>query len=484
MEKKNQNPHGTHRAFILALAWGLSSLIIVACSSPVNVMQGIFDEQLAARGQGSFTLRLASETARGRTILPDTPLLSTFDYFRLVFTPTGGDAYAFAAANPGHPGFTPDPFPYGDDIQVVLIAGIYDVTVYAYRGAVVPGQHGARAHYQDVTVDLGLNTAITMRLVLLFGTEPGYFEWTSVPAMTATDLTSAEMIVSDLTTGAGVFTRDLLTVPSGDYQLLPGMYQVRFDLTREGALTDPVSGDALERQALVWYELLHIYAALTSRFALPFTNDHFHNTHNNVTFNMNPAGHQHVFGGAEPVGTQSVEHAGLVALQPVAPGYVFEGWYRTFAAGTPPVFTNPWDVDTDRVLSHTTLYARWTPNELPITILPPDFDVATPDMDALLIFYPITFTRPLTLTQGDVVMVDTLSGITNLTWSIAGVGVFANEAPTNVDFGVAGMTINAGDRSFNAVGRHFVRMEFTYGGRQHSYNLPFNIAPQPAGASH
>ena len=460
---------------IMAMVAGLFSLLAVTCDSALNVTRPDLDERLAANGQGRFTLCLAPQTMT-RTILPDTPPLSAFDYFRLVFTPTGGDALDFAAANPGHAAFTPDPFPYGADIQVVLIAGTYTIRVYAYRGAVVSGGHGAFAENTGVTVNLGLNTAITMTLALVPGVGEGTFAWTSAGTMTASDVTSALMDITGITgTTADITGINILTESAGNRTLSPGIYQVRFTLERTAVTgTDPVSGDITELQLLIWYELLHIYSTLISGFALPFGNGHFFNTHFNVTFVMNPAGHGHIFGGAAPVGTQSIEHNGLVTLEPAAGGYTFNGWYRTFTPGTPPVFANPWNLAADRVFSHMTLYARWTPNEVGVEILPPD--------EPPLVLNIVGVTLPINLAQGGssvtiaaADITSPLGTITGLTWRFATEPLTASRTFPIV--------IDPAYPLINFIGRSTVVMDFYIGTRRHLYHLPFNIAAQADGTS-
>jgi len=309
------------------------SLLLVACSfSFDNSQSGESTDNNIPHGFGSFSLRI---TGAQRTLMPDSPLLSDFAVFELAFTNTDDVSDIITvyrnAVNNG-----------GILESVVLPMGVYTLTVNAYLD-IERTKLAANGTAEDViTINSGANTFAEVRLKALLFEGTGTFNW-SVNIST-TGVTEASMTIRKndiIVSGIGDNPVDLLSVSSGIFTLVSGIYNVSFKLVKNGT-----------KEEAIWNEVLYIYSSLESKCEKTFGEDFFYHTHNNVLFNYNYD---------DITVTQSVEHGGMLNEpdNPLRSGWIFDGWWTEETSGV------KWNFDTD-IAEDITLYARW--QELIITI--------------------------------------------------------------------------------------------------------------------
>jgi uncharacterized repeat protein (TIGR02543 family) len=417
------------------------------------------DKGLAIQNRGSFTLQLAETT--GRTILPVAPALNQFAVFELVFTATSaGDnhtvrfAYAGSAILP----------------TVILVAGTYNITVSAYLGGDTtnPINLAARGIDNGVVIAPGSTVSRNITLSALFNEGQGTFAWGV--NITATNVTSATMSIAGTSAGTSTFPGvNLLTTTSGNSALNAGTYDVTFRLIR--TITTPGQPNRIEESVRI--EKLYVYRSLTSTMpVLAFNNDSFHRGDYIVTFIHNDT---HALNIA-PIGTsyQAVLHGGVVGTTaPTNPGHLFNGWWTESIGGT------QWNLTTG-VIQDMTLYARWTPNQINITLL--DVDnipgalgvTFNPAPSALPPFITVSRSGNGFPTQ---VSITTVGTYDSLSWRIQGVGFYGPTQPTaqNVTGTSAPILLDANNIIYNSLGQHIVTVDIIVGGTLYRTNIRFNI---------
>ena len=451
------------KLFVVFLAFVVNLFLFTSCP---NINTPHVDNELARQGKGSFTLQLAETTAR--TVLPVAPILSDFAVFELIFTATpagNGEDHSVS-------------FAYGGSATlptVILVAGTYNITVNAYLGGTTaaPTNLAAKGILNNAVINPGDNRSDNITLRALFDEGQGTFNWGV--NITAANVTTATMSIVGITSGASTFTDvNLLTTPNGSPGLNSGIYNVTFRLTR----TTVTSGQPDRTEESFWYEMLYVYQSLTSTMpVLAFDNASFHRENYVVTFIHNDG--SHVFT-STPIGTgyQSVLHAGVIgtagSLDSLAsPGYRFDGWYES------PTFAGTaWNLATAPILKDMTLHAKWSPNQITITLI----DVDNIPAALGLTFAPVV-TPPITLSRsgagGNQVTQDiTITGTYNsISWSIQGKGIYApgQSGAQNITGTASPINLDANNLVYNSLGGHTVQLDITVGTTQYRTSFRFNI---------
>lgn len=426
----------------------LTYLLLVTSCLPID-NEGIGNE--LPSGTGSFTLKLADKTAR--TVLPDTPYLDYFTAYKLIFTPilpAGADLEFDLGA----------PDASGKLEAVVLSAGQYELEVVAYTGGtVITGTVAARGFKDNIVISLGVESEENVTLKALLNEGAGTFSWNITINTTEYTVSTATMNVYPAGLSmpiTGLTDVDLLPSPStGTYSALnSGLYDVKFHLVAPN-------------KDVVWYELLHIYATLTSEAEITFTDAYFRTTHYVVTFNHN-------YAGAPVPGSQSYLHGDTIAnggapADPVrGDGWRFTGWFKDSDC------TDEWDINNDKVLDNITLYAGWIRETVTITL-----DIESL-VDAKIIYggAPVTL-GTITLSRTGTVYPDSKKIEVDLgaydtgsvKWELDTVGL----SPTTIVETTAEFTINATDVRYNSLGGHLLRLTVEIDGIQYQINIPFTI---------
>ena len=272
----------------------LFALLFVSCFNPYSPKPNSASVDTPP-GYGAFTLRLAGSVAR--TILPQTPDVNDFTSYTLVFTPTGsGSAITETRTN----ATLSDP--------IILPIGSYTLTVTAF----IDTPAVARSEPISVTIGSGsISATVLLKMLLTEGS--GTFTWNITLGATAVNVSSVTMTIKN---ASGVTQGSLETLTNtgtstGSRSLDSGKYTV--DIVIEGD-----EGGVLK--TVTWHELLYVYSGLTSNYTKTFTDDYFHRSYWNVTFDYNYAG-----GGSA---TQSVLHGDTMsAPSPVRPFTLTEGLY-------------------------------------------------------------------------------------------------------------------------------------------------------------
>ena len=445
---------------VLLVLFAINLFLITSC--PGNIEQPY--NELAANGQGGFKLLLGDTT--GRAILPSAPNLSQFAVFELDFAPSsGGFAHNVRFLQSDAVG--------GSLPVVILVAGTYNLTVNAYLGGTTaaPAQLAAAGN-ASITINTGAELTENVQLkALLEGTTQGNFNWSA--NISAAGITAAAMTITGVTTGASTIAPVNLTsgANSSNLALNPGIYNVSFKLAKQ-------EGTPVQQYEAEWNELLYIYSSLTSNFNMTFDNNFFHRIQYNVTFHFNDSAHfydPNALTGLHP-GVQSVLHAGFIGtagnMNTIASrGYRFDGWYTTpdFAAGTEK------NLEANPVLNDMTIYAKWTPNNITITLI---------DIDNMPAALGVTFTPAvtpsLTLSRTGAggnpstqnINVTGLNAGDTIGWSIKGKGVNASQ---NVTGTTSTINLDANNVIYNSLGWHTVELNIVKGGIQYRTNFVFQI---------
>jgi len=440
--------------------WAILILILFA-SCPDNVDQSY--NELAANGQGGLTLRLG-DTA-GRAILPVAPNLSQFAVFELDFVPAlNGLAHNVKFLQSDAAG--------GTLPVVILVAGTYNLTARAYLGGdtVTPLQLAAIGN-TTIVITPGCEITENVQLkALLEGTATGHFNWSA--NVSAAGFTSGTMTIAGVTAGASTVTPVNLTsgTNSGNPSLNPGIYNVKFKLAK--TINNPA-----EQYEAEWNELLYIYSSLTSNFNMTFDNNFFHRVQYNVTLQFNDTVHfydPNALTNAKP-GVQSVLHAGVIGVTGsldaiTSRGYRFDGWYRNSGFSGAP-----WNLSSDTVMEDMTLYAKWTPNNITITLINIDNIPA-----ALGVTFTPAVTPALTLSRTGAggnpstqnVTVNGLNAGDSFGWSIKGKGVYASET---VQGTTSPVNLSATNVIYNSLGWHTVELNIKKGGIDYRTSFVFQI---------
>ncbi|MCL2186807.1 MAG: InlB B-repeat-containing protein [Treponema sp.] len=441
------------------LIW-TAAIIFLFASCPDNTEEPY--NELAANGQGGFTLRLGNTTERA--ILPATPDLNQFAVFELDFSPSSG-GFAHNVK------FAQTSISSGALPVVILAAGSYNLTVNAYLGGTsdAPARLAASGN-AAITINTGAEITENVRLkALLEGTVQGNFNWSA--NITAAGITSAVMTITGVTAGASEVNPVNLSNGgnSGSPALNPGMYNVNFKLAKE-------AGSPLQKFEAEWNELLYVYSSLVSGFNITFDDSFFHRIQYNVTFQFNDTVHFYDPNAltSAKTGVQSVLHAGVIgtlgSLDAVTSrGYRFDGWYRNadFSGAA-------WNLSSGAVMEDMTLYAKWTPNNITITLI---------DIDNIPAALGVTFnpvvTPAITLSRtgtgyptSQAITVIGLNTGDSFGWSIKGKGVSASET---VQGTTSPVTISATNVIYNSLGWHTVELNIVKSGIQYRTSFVFQI---------
>jgi len=310
----------------------LFSLFICSCCGPFGAKNSTVDNP--PPGMGTFSLALSSP----RTIRPTTPALNHFNKLELRFLAEGGGAASHNEIIDPYNGVSQLP-------SVYLKPGDYSLTVNAYKGTALAAR-GTLDPIISITEGQLTSDTVTLKTLLTEGT--GTFSWdiTVVP----TPVTSATMTITPLRGGGTEVPEAPLTITGtraiGSRTLNSGPYNVTFTFTAGG-------------QQLAWYEYVHVYSTLDSKFTKEFTLAYFNSTNYTVTFKHND---NDVTGD----GTQSVQHGGTI------PNFLPERTAEAYLHSGTPTTTSGFDFDgwyTDSntlwnpgmpVIGATTLNAGWT----------------------------------------------------------------------------------------------------------------------------
>jgi len=457
--------HGGHRGgfwFIRScwFVWFVVNLfLITSCTASIEEQYN----ELAANGQGGFTLRLGDTT--GRAILPAAPNLNQFAVFELDFAPSS-DGFAHNvrfSQSDAESGFLP---------VVILVAGTYNLTVKAYlSGTTAAPALLAAAGNALIIINSGADLVESVQLkALLEGTTQGNFNWSA--NISAANLTSAVMTITGVTTGASTAVPVNLTngANSANFALNPGIYNVSFKLAKQ-------EGTPVLQYEAEWNELLYVYSSLTSNFSKTFDDNFFHRVQYNVTFQFNDTEHfydPNALSGLHS-GLQSVLHADVIGTigslgAITSRGYRLDGWYRNaeFSGAA-------WNLASDTVMGDMTLYAKWTPNNITITLI---------DIDNLPTALGVTFapavTPSLTLSRSGAggnpatqnINVTGLNAGDTFTWSIKGKGENAAQSVTGTTLPI---NLDANNTIYNSFGWHTVEMNIVKSGMQYRTNFVFQI---------
>jgi len=411
-------------------------------------------------GMGAFTLRLADSA--GRTIMPDSLVLSDFAVFNLRFERTNAAPVAVVIdEDRSYTGAELDPF--------ILAVGTYKLTVSAYNTKPKADANLAAREETSITINPGSDNAGTVELKPLLsgnGHNNGTFNWNITINAGGTAVNSATMTIKNSSGAQQGAAVNLLSASTGTRGLAPGIYTVVFNLAgKEG--TD-------KEKAAEWNELLYVYATLTSSFIYNFNEDYFSKTHWNVTFDYDTnANANDTYHDTIAIGTQSVLHG--VSLNSLSPapllvpakrGYRFDGWFTDKACTE----TKKWDLN-NPIHHDMDLWAGWTPNKYTLTL---SFDAITDPM-AGKSFPEITVSRtgsngyPVT---AEVSIDAGLYDPGSIKWEIAGVGVYAGQKITGTG---AAFTIDAAKKEYNSLGGHVLKLEVEKNGKTYRVNINFNI---------
>jgi len=439
--------------------WVIVNIILfVSCS---NNIEPPYNE-LAANGQGGFTLSLGNTA--GRAILPAAPNLNQFAVFELDFVPSsGGFAHNVRFLQSEAAG--------GALPMVILVAGTYNLTVNAYLGGnkTTPEQLAASGN-ASLIINPGAEITENVQLkALLEGATQGHFNWSA--NVSAAGFTSGTMTITGVTAGASTTAPVNLTsgANSGNPALNPGIYNVVFKLAKQ-------EGTPAQQSEAQWNELLYIYSSLTSNFSMTFDNNFFHRIQYNVTFQFNDSVHFYdpqALTNAKP-GVQSVLHAGVIGVTGsldtiTSRGYRFDGWYRNADfSGT------AWNLASGVVMEDMTLYAKWTPNNIGITLINIDNMPA-----ALGVTFTPAVTPSITLSRSgtgypaaQAITVNGLNTGDSFGWSIKGKGIHASET---VQGTTSPINLSATNVIYNSLGWHTIELNIIKGGVQYRTSFVFQI---------
>jgi len=296
------------------------SLLIFSCSSHLDLPS---TEKLP-EGYGSLSLSLDT----GRTILPDTPGLSSFAVYELDFKVAANSSGEAQKTDRTNETLASEP--------VIIKMGTYNLTVKAFWDK-EKTKLAAQGTRDNIVISGGGNTSHNVTLYIENSGGAGTFDWKV--NITATGVTRAEMAIKNGTAINGSpFALALSSETAGVLPLDSGVYEITFTLKKE-------EGGILKEEA-VWNELLYIYGGLTSSFSIKFDDDFFYSTCYTVTL--------HNADGTQP-GSQSVTHGGMFTPATLSrDNFIFIGWYTDIGL-TLPYVSSP-------VYKSFSLYAKWLPS--------------------------------------------------------------------------------------------------------------------------
>jgi hypothetical protein len=466
----------SHSSFLIFL------LVFAACPNNGELSQQQEQSKLdLPDGYGSFTLKMPQTV--GRTIAPASPQWGSFASFGLVVVPVSGEALNETDLSRNlrlDSGQTYKP--------ELFYPGFYNITVNAKNTA---GDVLARGTKPNVEIKEGENTneTVTLAAIIFDANLDGTFTWditlSSFPAVINKALMTI-LDASEVQQGATVDLKPSGNTNAAGRSLPSGVYTVKFEF--EGVDT---TGPDDKPLAFTWYELLHVYANLTSDFTHDFKGSDFHRTHWNVTLHYENDGLNAADYAAYKVnlgtGKQSVIHGGTLTATgtnpndvipvPAFPRFQFGGWFDN-AAGTGTAWTI-----TDKVHEDWNLWAKWIPNQLIITLALDDIIAGKdPTHNAAA---PLTLSRsgqtPYNKTA--TINVTNTTGITNYKWEVENVGVYATPTPMTLSEGAtqSSFILDVGAPMFNysTFGGHNLRLTITrkLGTNDIDYriNIPFTV---------
>ena len=443
-------------------------------------------------GMGSFTLQLGGSS--GRTIMPEANALQNTVIEVITLTFESGNVDIVVNRDIGKAIDPSDPVE-----PIILPAGTYRLVVEAFttKGGGTGGSHSglvARGSPEkDVEIKAGEESSASVALHALLDKGTGVFEWNiTLPPITDITLNTAQM---DILQNKDVkYSFPNLQTGTGTQSLLSGSYTVRFSM--EEKLTEADLAEGKTKKALVWHELMYIYAGLTSIFEQVFTSEHFHQTHWDVTFNYNnPYNYpddydlEHLEPPTEKpedtVVQQSVMHGQTFTEENDAPtqnlvGFRFDGWFRKDTDDT----ETKWDLDKDPIHEDIELFAKWTENTAAITLTAESIKKETP---VIL----INDNTPIVI--GETSIIISRSGTSGtpkeieitvqndddqynlFIWEIAGVGATSvvEEKGANLNT----FTLKATDTSYNTPGGHILRLTVKRASddREFQLTIPFTV---------
>ena len=408
-------------------------------------------------GMGRVTLNLNGVSAR--MILPASNALqlNQFVSYQLIFEDTsGGVVYdeKLTLAS-GDSTFAP----------IDLVPGTYGLTVNAYKAGDLLA---ARGQVGGIDVDDGDDTEVDVVLRAVMDSGVGSFLWDVTLNTAPITLTSATMTIIG---GASDIVKPLAfngQTTGTEVDLAAGVYTVRFNLA---------GSDTTSPRAVVWNELMYVYATLTSNFENEFTYNYFHRTHWNVIYDQN-------YTSSPAAGTQSVVHGGKAPEStPTRDDYNLEGWFTK--NGTGDDWGDEWDFD-DPIHDDMTLYAQW---KLIV-------GTATVKLETETIAAVFTFTTDPVM-PGDVIEVSRNPAAGNHEVEVEVTGLFVNgtavtlgdytfnwlvlgvgeHSTTNTTGTGPTFTLNGATTSYNTLGGHILRLTATptAGGDSYQRNIRFTI---------
>ena len=402
--------------------------LLSSCSEDIKLTETVLEDN-----KGSLSIYIDGIPS-ARTILPQNIDWSSFTgAFEIVLTETDS-------------GFTLAPITrsihnLSDPIQ--LDEGNYNVTVTAFRSAGVPVSRGAI----DIIVTAGIPAAHILRMRAIVDAGYGTFNWDiTIPAVDTAQMRITQ-IDGTLAGAAETLTQGANT---GSRNLNSGYYFVITELTR----TD--HADIIRR------DILHVYQNMTSVFTIGFSDNMFNNNLHTVILDYN---YNSMFS-SEPV--IHGEKAALPSPDPERISYGFAGWYTDVALTTLYDFDTPVSIDI-------TLYAKWTPNQITITLI---------DIDNMPAVLGVTFTPAVTpnitlsrsgaggnpVTQN--ITVNGLNAGDTLSWSIKGKGINANQSVTGT---TSPIILDANNIIYNSFGWHSAELNIVKGSVQYRTSFMFQI---------
>ena len=403
-------------------------------------------------GKGAFSIVFADSAAR--TILPTAPVLADYQFIKLIFEPTSSLIGNTAVAHDEVRAQS------GANYTILLDAGTYDITVEAYLGGTLaaPTQLAARGILPAISLAEGENKNENIQLTALLNEGTGNFNWGI--NITASDVTAATMTIMQGTThyGNSPVTLALSGNSSGNPTLNSGIYNVQFRLTKQ-------TGNPVQTFQVELNELLYVYSSLDSNYlGRVFDDNFFHRIQYNVSFVYNDGAHVYKTT-ATPDGVQSVQHAGVLGTvgTPVSRGYRFDGWFTDNTT-----FLNEWNPATDPVFNDMTLYAKWTPNQINLTLL----DVNNIPADAETFNSDITLSRSGTGGFPVTTNVNITGTYTSFEWSIRGVGIYAGEVVSGT---TSPIVLDASNIRYNSLGWHVVELRVVRNGQTLLTSFRFRI---------
>jgi uncharacterized repeat protein (TIGR02543 family) len=433
---------------------------LISCQNPFD-RSSSKQEQQFPQNMGRFSLNIAGANSdkTPRTVLPTTPVLNDFAVYELAFTATSlGNSQIFDRTNTTLAS-TP----------IVLVAGTYNLTVSAYKTSKTAANLMAIGTVNGIVISAGANTASTVTLEPIFTaidpSQTGSFRWNiTLPANVDNSDNPTLILYQGDQHATSYRVKYLKTDPTGtETGLPPGVYTIGIEIEHEN-------------DAIVWYELMHVYANLEGNFTKIFTDEDYHRVKYDVNFRYdNGAPFEY---GSHPdlnlgsgvslgVGRQSVLHGDILsAPAPVRPGYKLEGWYTDNACA----LVNKWNFTT-KVHKDMTLYSKWIPNTASIT-----FNIEAIE-DGTITRTPsgsINLSRGAVLASKTVII--TISGThTSAKWKIDQVGTYTGTESGN---NISSFTLDGTDTGYNTLGRHVLELTLTLANsKEYQVNIPFTVVP-------